>query len=61
MEEKLKMLLNGEFEGVKLFKYGWKMSKKRMNILRNRYPFEFQRYQYMFWFVVVIMFIIIIM
>ena len=48
MEEKLKILLNGEFEGVKLFKYGWKMSKKRMNILRNRYPYEFQRYQYMF-------------
>lgn len=39
MEEKLKILLNGEHQGVQLFKYGWKMSKKRMNILRNRYPY----------------------
>lgn len=42
------MLLNGEYEGVQLFKHGWKMSKKRMQSLRARYPYEFQKYQYMF-------------
>lgn len=36
------MLLNGEYEGVQLFKHGWKMSKKRMQSLRARYPYEFQ-------------------
>lgn len=42
------MLLEGEYQGVRLFKHGWKMSKKRMNILRQHYPYEFQKYQYMF-------------
>ena len=42
------MFLNGTFEGVKLFKHGWKMSKKRMSNLRMRYPYEFSKYQYMF-------------
>lgn len=42
------MLLLAEYQGVPLFKHGWKMSKKRMAMLRKRYPFEFQKYQYMF-------------
>lgn len=34
MEEKLKMLLRGEYRGVRLMKEGWMMSKKRMGKLR---------------------------
>lgn len=47
LAEKLQLMLNGEHRGVYLFK-GWKMGKKKLNILRKKYPLEFQRYQYMF-------------
>lgn len=49
LAEKLRILLTGEYQGVQLFKHGWKMSKKRMGLLRRHYPYEFMRYQYMFW------------
>lgn len=42
------MLLHGSYEGVTLFKHGWKMSKKRMNILRRKYAYDFSKYQFMF-------------
>ena len=48
IEEKLKLLLNAEHKGVELMTVGWKMSKKRMNKLARQYPYEFQRYKYMF-------------
>jgi hypothetical protein len=47
VEQKLKMLLEGKFKDVSLFK-GWKMGKKRNNRLRQKYKYEFGRYQYMF-------------
>jgi hypothetical protein len=47
VDEKLKMLLNGSFRGVLLFK-GWKMSRAKFERLRKTYPAEFIRYQYKF-------------
>lgn len=35
--EKLHIMLLGEYKGVELFR-GWKMSKKRNNIVRKKYP-----------------------
>jgi hypothetical protein len=47
LQDKLRMLLVGEWRGVRLFS-GWRMSRKRGNMLRMKYPYEFTRYQYMF-------------
>ena len=48
LEHKLRMLLTGEYKGIRLMKDGWMMSRRRTNELRARYPLIFQRYQYMF-------------
>lgn len=47
LQDKLRMLLLGEWRGVRLFQ-GWKMSRKRWAALQRKYPVEFARYQYMF-------------
>jgi hypothetical protein len=46
LEDKLHMLLLGEYKGVELFR-GWKMSKKRNNKLRMAYPQVYERYGYL--------------
>jgi len=47
LEEKLRMLLLGDFKNVELFR-GWKMARKKNNRLRKVYPQLFMKYGYMF-------------